>query len=101
MADTTKVKHRRHLLLDSGHYGVVFLSHDAAVVRHKSNQVSPRNAILKENLLEMIKDVGCSSNVRNWHGQEFGVGTIREVAEQDGKGFVAIPVVAFINGHGK
>lgn len=49
----------------------------------------------------MIKDVGCSFNVVNQYGQEFGVGLICEVVDQDGKGFVRIFVVVFIYGYGK
>lgn len=58
MADTYKVKHRQHRLLDSGHNGVVF-----PVVMLQLSDTNPTKfdqgmfVILKEIFLEMIEEL--------------------------------------------
>lgn len=58
LADTYKVKHRQHRLLDSGHNGVVF-----PVVTLQLSDTNPTKfdqgmfVILKEKFLEMIEEL--------------------------------------------
>jgi hypothetical protein len=53
-----------------------------------------------ENLLNVVKDVGSSSNIAYGHCKEFGVSvkTISKVADKDSMKLVAIPVGTLIDG---